>query len=116
MPTLAGYALIVLSIAHTIVGFVMYRSALMSWLRDGFFNAVHPHLDRRAAFWFLLFSATLFLLGHLTIYAVRTDDSSLLRLIAWYVLVIGAVGVSALPKSPFWAALIIAMVLFLSAT
>ena len=115
MPTLAGYMLITLSIAHTIAGFVTYRSALMSWLRDGFFNAVHPHLDRRAAFWFLLFSATLFLLGQLTLYAVRTDDSNLLRLIAWHVLVIGAVGVSALPKSPFWAALIIAMVLFLSA-
>lgn len=115
MISLVGYALIALAIGHTITGIVLFRPTLISLFRDGFANAVLPHLDRRLAFWFLMFSVTLLFLGQVTLYAAATEDTHLLKMVGWYAFGIGAVGAAAMPKSPFWVALIVSPILLWSA-
>ncbi len=114
MISLIGYVLIALGIGHAITGIILFRPALVSLFRDGFVNAVLPHPDRRVAFWFLMFSVMLLFLGQVTLYAAATDETYLLKVVGWYVLGIGAVGATAMPKSPFWIALIVAPILLWS--
>lgn len=114
MVNVVGYVLIALGIGHTLTGVLTFRPALTSLFRDGFVNAVLPHLERRLAFWFLMFSIMLFLLGQITIHAAATNDIFLLRVIGWYTLGIGVVGAMAMPKSPFWVALAASPVLLWS--
>ena len=114
MISFIGYVLVALGIGHAVTGVILFRPALVSLFRDGFVNAVHPHLDRRVAFWFLMFSAMLFLLGQVTLYAAATNDTYLLKVVGWYALAVGAVGATAMPKSPFWIALIVSPILLWS--
>ncbi len=111
MISFVGYVLVALGIGHTVTGIILFRPALVSVFRAGLVNAVHPHLDRRLAFWFLMFGVMLFFLGQVTLYAAATDDTYLLKLVGWYVLGIGAAGATAMPKSPFWIALIESLIL-----
>ncbi len=114
MISFIGYVLLAIGIGHTVTGIIIVRPALGSLFRDGFANAVLPHPDRRVAFWFLIFSVMLFFLGQVTLYAAATDDTYLLKVVGWYVLGIGAVGATAMPKSPFWIALIVSPILLWS--
>ncbi len=114
MISFVGYVLIALGIGHTVTGIILFRPALVSLFRDGFINAVLPHLDRRLAYWFLMFGVMLFFLGQVTLYAAATGDTYLLKLVGWYVLGIGAVGATAMPKSPFGIALIVSPILLWS--
>jgi len=114
MISFVGYVLIALSIGHTVTGIILFRPALAALFRDGFANALLPHLDRRLAFWFIMFSVNLFFLGQVTLYAAATNDTYLLKLIGWYVLGIGVVGATAMPKSPFWIVLIVSPILLWS--
>ena len=111
MISFVGYVFIALGIGHTVTGIILFRPALVSLFRAGLVNAVHPHLDRRLAFWFLMFGVMLFFLGQVTLYAAATDDTYLLKLVGWYALGIGAVGTTAMPKSPFVIALIVSPIL-----
>ena len=111
MIILSGYILIALGIGHTIVGLVKYRTAIVAWLRDGYFNAATGHIDRLLAFWFLMFGSMLLLVGQITLHAAKTNDLYLLRLLGWYVVCIGIVGATALPRSPFWVAIAIALLM-----
>ncbi len=114
MIKFVGYILIALGIGHTVTGIFLFRPALAALFRDGFANAVLPHLDRRVAFWFLMFSVMLYLLGQITLYAAATDDTYLLKVVGWYVLGISSVGATAMPTSPFWIALIVSPILLYS--
>ncbi len=114
MISFIGYVLIALGIGHTATGIILFRPALVALFRDGFVNAVLPHLDRRIAFWFLMFGVMFFFLGQVTLYAAATGDTYLLKLVGWYALGIGAVGATAMPKSPFWIALIVSLILLWS--
>ena len=109
-----GYGLIVLGVGHGITGIVLFRRPLAAMWRNGFFNAVAAHLDRRAAFWFMVFSAFLLLAGQTTLRAIATADLPLLRIVGWHMLVIGAIGAAALPRTPFWIALLCAPILLWS--
>jgi len=114
MISFVGYVLIALGIGHTVTGIILFRPALAALFRDGFANAVLPHLDRRLAFWFLMFSVMLLFLGQVTLYAAASNDTYLIKVVGWYVLGIGAVGATAMPKSPYWIALIVAPILLWS--
>ncbi len=114
MINFVGYVLIALAIGHTVTGIILFRPALAALVRDGFANAVLPHLDRRVVFWFLMFSVMLFFLGQVTLYAAASNDTYLFKVVGWYALGIGAVGATAMPKSPFWIALIVAPILLWS--
>jgi hypothetical protein len=109
-----GYLLMAVGVAHAVTGIVKYHAPLAAMLQEGFVDAVRPHLDRLLAFWFMLFSAILFLAGHVTLHAASSGNAYLARLAGWYLLGIGALGVLAIPMSPFWIAVVLAPVLLWS--
>ena len=61
-----------------------------------------------------MFSVMLFFLEQVTLYAAASNDTYLIKVVGWYVLGIGAVGATAMPKSPYWIALIVAPILLWS--
>lgn len=91
-----------LAVLHGAVGLVIYRRPLASVVGDGLVNAFDPHIDRRAAFWFLLFTPVLFMTAQLVDAAARRGDSDTLRTLARNFLGIGALGAAAMPVSGFW--------------
>ncbi len=104
-----GPLLILTAIAHAITGMFLFGDALASIGRDGFVDAVDPHLDRQLAFWFMLFTPVLVTLGLLMRHAVGTDDAKLERLLGWSMLGIGTFGAMAMPVSGFWAAVLLSL-------
>ena len=115
MVAYIGYLFILLAVGHTVTGLVLYRSALTGLIRDKYFNAVLRDKNRTILFWLLMFSALLALLGQLILYAAASHDLLLLRIAGWYALVIGLAGALAMPRSPFWAALLASPVLLQAA-
>jgi hypothetical protein len=109
-----GYLLLVVGVAHAVTGIAKYHAPLAAMLQEGFFNAVRPHPERLLAFWFMLFSAIPFFAGQVTLHAVASRSAYLLRLTGWYLLGIGALGVIAIPASPFWIAVALAPMLLWS--
>ena len=114
MDRLIGRLLIATALAHVVVGVAVYHRQLRAICDDGILNAVMPHYDRRAAFWFLLFAPALLMLGQITNRAVESGDARTLKVVAWNLLAIGVVGVVLMPISGFWA-LIALVPLFLRA-
>jgi hypothetical protein len=98
----AGNLLMATGIGHALVGVALFYEALAAILREGFFNAIAPHMDREAAFWFLLLGPVWFLLGQVVNRAVSHRDTRLLGLLGWHVLVVGVVGAMLMPISGFW--------------
>lgn len=43
-----------LALLHIAVGLILYWEPMRVWVQAGFFNAIDPHWDRMATFWFLL--------------------------------------------------------------
>jgi protein-S-isoprenylcysteine O-methyltransferase Ste14 len=110
-----GTLLIATAIGHTVVGVAMYHDAYAAILRDGFLDAVAPHVDRMVAFWFLLFSPVCFVLGQVVTRAIAHEDKPLIALLGWYVLGLGVVGAMGLPVSGFWLLIAIGVLMLRSA-
>jgi len=110
-----GRLLMATGIGHSLVGVIVFREALVGISSDGFLNAFWPYFDRLSAFWFLLFSPALFMLGQITNRAVERRDAYILRVVGGYLLGIAVVGVAALPISGFWFVLVLAMLVLKAA-
>ena len=104
-----GPLLIVTAMAHAVTGMFLFGDALASIGRDGFVNAVDPHLDRQLAFWFMIFTPVLVTLGLLMRHAVATSDAKLQSLLGWSMLGIGVFGEAAMPVSGFWSAIVLSV-------
>lgn len=109
MGEIAGPLMLVTAIGHAIVGVALFFEPLSGMAHDGFIHSIRPpgyidapDYDRISAFWFLLFSPVLFLLGQLTKGAVNIHDTRSLRLIGSYLVGIGIVGAAILPVSGNW--------------
>lgn len=89
----------------------IFRKPLTAAFNDGFVGKFASDDSRRMAFWFFIFSPVLAMVGHLALYAAYSANLGLLKIIGLYLLITFVVGVLALPKSPFWAALLIAPIL-----
>lgn len=89
-----------LALLHTIIGLYFFRDPLLSWIQAGIFNAIEPHFDRAAAFWFLLAGWFIFLLAQLVRY-LEQQHLNLPRtfLLSWIAL--GIIGMVAMPVSGF---------------
>lgn len=101
MQRFTGHSLIAVGALHTLVGIMSFGRPLAGIARDGMFNAVDPHPERQAAFWFLLTGALLVVLGQSTRWAQRrtgTVPGSL----GTSLLVISLAGVVLMPVSGFW--------------
>ena len=113
MHRFGGHVLTAIGVLHLAVGSLAYAGPLAAIGRDRFFNAVDGHIDRDAAFWFMLTGLLLVLLGQLVRRAQRRLGT-LPAFLGWSLLALSAVGALLMPFSGFWL-LLVAAVLALAA-
>ncbi|MVN89274.1 hypothetical protein GO986_21295 [Deinococcus sp. HMF7620] len=89
-----------LALLHLLVGLILYREPLLAWVNAGLFNAVEPHWDRVAAFWFMLSGALLYGLGQL-VAVFEARGEALPATFVWGWLTLGVLGTVAMPLSGF---------------
>jgi hypothetical protein len=123
MSKLTGRLLMATAVGHAFVGVVLFRDSIAAIVDDGFVNAVQPpfyagepHFDRIAAFWFLLFSPVLFLLGQITNRAIERRDAPTLKLVGWNLMGIGVFGSVVLPISGNWILIALAAIVLRAAS
>jgi len=104
MAATTAWLLFVLGVGHVVYAFVKFREPLLSGVAAGVVVGQFSSPEvRRTAFWFVMFGPLLMLAGQVAIYAVGIADLRLLRLVGVNLLVVSAVGLVALPRSPFLA-------------
>ena len=101
MRRYGGQFLLAVGLLHLVVGGLVYAQPLADIGGDGFFNAVDGHVDRDAAFWFMLSGVLLVILGQLTSWAQRRTGT-LPRPLGWSLLAVSAVGALLMPFSGIW--------------
>ena len=111
MAVVAAWILVVLGVGHTVVGLVWFKKPLTEAIRAGFVGQFVGYPDRIRAFWFMIFGPLLVMGGHMAVHAAKAADRELLKIIAFYLLSISAVGSLAQPASPFWVGLVSALIL-----
>lgn len=107
MANAVAWFMFALGVGHIIYGFIKFKAPLTDAISAGFIGQFKAPEARRTAFWFLIFGPLLMLAGHVGVHAVAVGDLALLKILGLYSFATALVGVAALPKSPFWAALII---------
>ena len=111
MTLAAAWFMFALGIAHISYGLVKFKAPLADAVRAGYVGQFKAPEARRTAFWFMIFGPLLMLAGHMGIHAATAGDLALLKILGFYSLAIALIGVTALPKSPFWAPLIVSPIL-----
>jgi hypothetical protein len=106
MINAVAWFMFALGIGHIIFGLIKFKSPVADAISAGFIGKFYAPEVRRTAFWFLIFGPLMMLAGHVAIHAVSVGDLALLKILGMYSFVTAVVGVTAFPKSPFWAALI----------
>jgi hypothetical protein len=106
MINAVAWFMFALGIGHIIFGLIKFKSSIADAISAGFVGKFYAPEVRRTAFWFLIFGPLFMLAGHVAIHAVAVGDLPLLKILGIYSLVTALIGVTAFPKSPFWAALI----------
>ncbi len=96
----SGQWLIATGILHNAVGVGMGFDILKKIAWSGFFNAVDPHFDRMAIFWFLFSGFAIMMWGQLLL-----SMTTIPRGFAWSLLALSLVGVVMMPASGFWLVL-----------
>jgi Family of unknown function (DUF6463) len=104
---IAAWSLFALGVAHVVVTLVLFGRHLTTALKAGWVGQFQAPASRLVAFWFAEFGPLLMLAGQVAIHAIRRHDLALLQTVGLYLLVLGVFGASALPRSPFWGALLI---------
>jgi hypothetical protein len=110
----AGWLLMAVAALHAGFGLWVGRRALLAMARDGFVNAVDPHLDRSLVFWFLLMSPLLWIVGRFALWLGAEGR----RPPAWLgrsLLALALVCAVLMPMSGFWLILPPATWLWLAA-
>ena len=111
MVNAVAWLMFALGIGHIGYGLIVFRRPLAEAVMAGYIGQFRTPELRATAFWFLIFGPLLMLAGQAGIHAVAVGDLALLRLVGIYLFVTALAGVAAMPKSPFWAALISSPVL-----
>jgi len=111
MAVVAAWILVTLGAGHIVVGLIRFKKPLAEAMRAGLVGQFVGDRDRLTAFWFMIFGPLLVMSGHTAVHAATAADEELLKIIGFYLLAIGAGGSLALPKSPFWAGLVSALIL-----
>jgi Family of unknown function (DUF6463) len=97
----AGWLLLAIAALHAAFGLWIGRHALLATARDGFVNAVDPHLDRMFVFWFLLMSPFLWIVGRFALWLASCGR----RPPVWLgrsLLILGLICSLLMPVSGFW--------------
>jgi len=110
----AGWLLMAVAALHAAFGMWIGRRALLAMARDGFVNAVDPHLDRTLVFWFLLMSPFLWIVGRFALWLASEGR----RPPVWLgrsLLALALICAVLMPVSGFWLILPPAVWLWLAA-
>jgi hypothetical protein len=107
MSNAVAWALFALGIAHIAFGLVKFKAPLAEAASAGFVGQFMAPELRRTAFWFVILGPLVMLAGHAAVHAVEVGDLALLRIVGIYGFFTSVVGVVAVPKSPFWAVLVV---------
>jgi Family of unknown function (DUF6463) len=108
MPLIAAWSLFLLGVVHIIFGVARFRGPLAEAFAAGFIGKFAEPELRRTAFWFIMVGPLLMLVGQLAVHAASIGDRGVLTVIGGYLLAFSIVGVTAFPKSPLWAPLVLA--------
>jgi hypothetical protein len=118
---IAGRSWIAIAILHAVIGVVGYYPQWQAIAQAGWFNVVAPNplapfFDREDAFWFMMLTPFLIILGQFCLWADR--QKLILPISVSRVLLVSAiVGLFFIPISGFWLMLIpSAMMLYTSQT
>lgn len=107
MVVAAAWILFALGVAHIALGLVWFRQPVVDAIGEGFVGKFKKIDSRRLAFWFIIFGPLLMMGGHVAVHAAASSNFDLLKILGFYIFAISLIGVLALPKSPFWAALLL---------
>lgn len=89
------------ALLHTVVGLLLGWSQLQAIASSGFINAIDPHFDRAAIFWFLSYGLLLFVIGGM----VKSMQQSAVQLPSWLPWVFWGMAIPSvilMPISGFW--------------
>jgi len=111
---IAAWLILALGVGHTTVALMMFGKPLLAAVSEGYWNRFKADKARTHGFWFLLFGPMLIFLGYLCVVAVQTDNHQLMRLLGGFIFVLGLAGALAFPKSPFWAAVVLAPLILMA--
>jgi hypothetical protein len=106
-----AWSLFFLGVLHCLTGLVLFKEPLKAAFSEGLIGKFQGHDRRRIAFWFMVFGPLLIMAGHVSIHAVDVHDMALLKMVGFYLLGTSLMGVVAVPKSPFLAALVVSCLL-----
>ncbi|OKH32548.1 hypothetical protein NIES2119_25760 [[Phormidium ambiguum] IAM M-71] len=106
MLRVSGYWLIATSILHVLINGWLFAKPLMDIVYGGWFNTVAPNplapfYDREIAFWCLMITPFLLVIGRLCCWA-QTKAIALPSFLGWILLLTAVVGVTLEPMSGFW--------------
>jgi hypothetical protein len=106
MLQVSGHWLICTSVLHALVTGWQFADPLMDIMQAGWFNAVAPHplapfYDREDAFWCMMITPFLLLLGQLCCWA-QMKGISLPSFCGWVLLLTAIVGITLEPISGCW--------------
>ena len=107
MSNIVAWTLFALGAFHIPFGIIKFKAAFAAAVDSGFVDQFRVHEDRRTALWFTLLGPLFILAGHTAINAVAVGDLALLKIVGIYVLMISIICVIAVPKSGFWATLLV---------
>ena len=118
MLKLAGYWLIFTSILHFIGGFVFFPDPLAEIAQAGWWNAVSPdpfnlNYEREAAFWYMMISPLLFILGMLCGW-IEEQKLIMPAFVGWILLFVTIIGIVIMPVSGTWLLLVPSGIMYLS--
>ncbi|GAP96678.1 DUF6463 family protein [Leptolyngbya sp. NIES-2104] len=106
MLRLSGYWLIAIGVLHPLIHGWLFAQPLMEIVQDGWFNTIapiplDPFYDREAAFWCMMVTPFLLIIGWLCCWA-QTKGINLPSFPGWILLLTAAVGITLEPISGFW--------------
>ena len=95
-----GTVLMVLAAVHTVVSVVLFSDWLLLIVRGGVLNPTWT-AETIAAFWFLIFSWPVWILGYVVNWAYR-NTGQLPPFLSWWIFVVPALSLVFLPASGLW--------------
>ena len=101
MKVWIGKSVLLIGIAHSVFGFIVFRGILAELAGELLLNTVDGQPDREAAFWFLFSGFALLIIGGL-INWIEHKQAALPLFLKWSFLGITFLGCFIMPKSGFW--------------
>ncbi|GAB5491778.1 MAG: DUF6463 family protein [Phototrophicaceae bacterium] len=106
-----GTILMAIAVLHEVVGLFVYSTPLQDIFQAGFFNTINPpYWERDAAFWFLMFGVTLFLMGWIAQWMLN-NIGIIPKFFSFGLLIMCIIGVMMMPASGFWLAIPVALMM-----